>query len=87
MTAPRSGPGCVVQTHLFHDRVMSLDVVTLADGATLGPHGVVLPAAALDVDATVGPALPRPARRDRPGGLALGRQPDRPVASPPAAAA
>ncbi|MBB2923383.1 Pls/PosA family non-ribosomal peptide synthetase [Cellulomonas cellasea] len=50
------GPGCVVQTHLFHDRVMSLDTVTLRDGATLGPHGVVLPAALLDEGATVGPA-------------------------------
>lgn len=50
------GPGCVVQTHLFHDRVMSLDSVTLRDGATLGPHGVILPAAVLDDGATVGPA-------------------------------
>ncbi len=31
--------GCVVQTHLFHDRVMSIDTVTLDDGATIGPHG------------------------------------------------
>ncbi|CAM5696977.1 hypothetical protein SCANM63S_03364 [Streptomyces canarius] len=29
--------GCVVQTHLFHDRVMSLDTVELEDGSTLGP--------------------------------------------------
>ena len=29
--------GCVVQTHLFHDRVMSMDKVTLGAGATLGP--------------------------------------------------
>ncbi len=50
------GPGCVVQTHLFHDRVMSLDTVTLHDGASLGPHGVVLPAAALGAGASVGPA-------------------------------
>ncbi|TIH30117.1 Pls/PosA family non-ribosomal peptide synthetase [Subtercola vilae] len=48
--------GCVVQTHLFHDRVMSLDGVELADGATLGPHGVILPAASIGADATVGPA-------------------------------
>nr|WP_229715245.1 Pls/PosA family non-ribosomal peptide synthetase [Subtercola lobariae] len=48
--------GCVVQTHLFHDRVMSLDGVTLDDGATLGPHGVILPAAAIGSNATVGPA-------------------------------
>lgn len=50
------GPGCVVQTHLFHDRVMSLDTVTLEDGATLGSHGVVLPAATIGAGATVGPS-------------------------------
>ena len=48
--------GCVVQTHLFHDRVMSLDTVEIADGATLGPHSVILPAARIGADATVGPA-------------------------------
>ena len=48
--------GCVVQTHLFHDRVMSTDTVTLEPGATLGPHSVVLPAATIAADATVGPA-------------------------------
>lgn len=50
------GPGCVVQTHLFQDRVMSLDEVNVAEGATLGPHSVALPASALAKDATVGPA-------------------------------
>ncbi|WP_445451967.1 Pls/PosA family non-ribosomal peptide synthetase [Herbiconiux liukaitaii] len=48
--------GCVVQTHLFHDRVMSLDTVTLDDGATLGPHSVILPAARIAAQGTVGPA-------------------------------
>jgi non-ribosomal peptide synthetase-like protein len=48
--------GCVVQTHLFHDRVMSLDTVVIASGATLGPHSVILPAARIDDGATVGPA-------------------------------
>jgi non-ribosomal peptide synthetase-like protein len=48
--------GCVVQTHLFHDRIMQLDSVRLADGATLGPHGVILPAASIEGGATVGPA-------------------------------
>ncbi|ATG54030.1 amino acid adenylation protein [Brachybacterium ginsengisoli] len=47
--------GCVVQTHLFHDRVLSMDAVTLAEGATLGPGGVILPAATIDRHATVGP--------------------------------
>ena len=50
------GRGCVVQTHLFHDRVMSLDTVTLGAGATLGPNGVVLPAARVGTATTVGPA-------------------------------
>ncbi|NUR90674.1 MAG: amino acid adenylation protein, partial [Nonomuraea sp.] len=48
--------GCVLQTHLFHDRVMSIDTVELAEGATLGPHGVVLPAASVGRHTTVGPA-------------------------------
>ncbi|MGK2879315.1 MAG: Pls/PosA family non-ribosomal peptide synthetase [Mycobacterium sp.] len=48
--------GCVVQTHLFHDRIMQLDTVVLADGATLGPHCVALPAARLGEASTVGPA-------------------------------
>ncbi|WP_258806105.1 Pls/PosA family non-ribosomal peptide synthetase [Pseudarthrobacter sp. NS4] len=48
--------GCVVQTHLFHDRVMSMDTVTLEDGATMGPHGVILPQASVGAGGTVGPA-------------------------------
>ncbi|WP_445167356.1 Pls/PosA family non-ribosomal peptide synthetase [Mycolicibacterium sp. Dal123E01] len=48
--------GCVVQTHLFHDRIMRMDSVVLDDGATLGPHCVALPAAKLGAGATVGPA-------------------------------
>jgi non-ribosomal peptide synthetase-like protein len=50
------GRGCVVQTHLFHDRIMSMDTVTLDAGAALGPHSVVLPAAVVGSHATVGPA-------------------------------
>ena len=48
--------GCVVQTHLFHDRIMSMDTVELEAGATLGPHSVILPAATIGAHATVGPA-------------------------------
>ncbi|WP_198410800.1 Pls/PosA family non-ribosomal peptide synthetase [Microbacterium halophytorum] len=48
--------GCVVQTHLFHDRIMSMDTVELGPGATLGPHSVILPAASIGDHATVGPA-------------------------------
>ena len=47
--------GCVVQTHLFHDRIMRLDTVVLEDGSTLGPHCVALPAARLGAGAVVGP--------------------------------
>jgi non-ribosomal peptide synthetase-like protein len=47
--------GCVVQTHLFHDRVLSMDTVTLKAGATLGPNSVILPAATIGRHATVGP--------------------------------
>ncbi|WP_193046657.1 Pls/PosA family non-ribosomal peptide synthetase [Mycolicibacterium baixiangningiae] len=47
--------GCVVQTHLFHDRIMRMDTVVLDDGATLGPHCVALPAARIGAGATVGP--------------------------------
>ena len=47
--------GCVVQTHLFQDRVLSMDTVTLGAGATMGPGGIILPAASIDRHATVGP--------------------------------
>ncbi|MCX6395739.1 MAG: amino acid adenylation domain-containing protein [Propionibacteriales bacterium] len=47
--------GCVVQTHLFHDRVLSMDRVVLRAGATLGPNSVILPAATIGRHATVGP--------------------------------
>jgi len=48
--------GCVVQTHLFHDRIMSMDAVELQAGAALGPHSVILPGAVIGAHATVGPA-------------------------------
>ncbi|GAA1027062.1 MULTISPECIES: Pls/PosA family non-ribosomal peptide synthetase [Amycolatopsis] len=47
--------GCVVQTHLFHDRIMTMSRVTLEEGATLGPHGIVLPGASIGARTTVGP--------------------------------
>ncbi|NOV96084.1 Pls/PosA family non-ribosomal peptide synthetase [Isoptericola halotolerans] len=50
------GRGTVLQTHLFHDRVMSLDTVELLPGATVGPHSVVLPATRLGRTAVAGPA-------------------------------
>jgi non-ribosomal peptide synthetase-like protein len=48
--------GCVVQTQLFHDRVMQLDTVVVDAGGTLGPHSVILPAASIGAHATVGPS-------------------------------
>jgi non-ribosomal peptide synthetase-like protein len=48
--------GCVLQTHLFHDRIMSIDTVVLERGATLGSNGVVLPAATIGAGGTVGPS-------------------------------
>lgn len=48
--------GCVLQTHLFHDRVMSMDTVDVGAGGSIGPHGVVLPAAQVAAGARVGPA-------------------------------
>ncbi|WP_233159697.1 Pls/PosA family non-ribosomal peptide synthetase [Pseudonocardia sp. MH-G8] len=47
--------GCVVQTHLFHDRIMSMDEVRIDAGATLGPNGIILPGAGIGVGTTVGP--------------------------------
>jgi non-ribosomal peptide synthetase-like protein len=47
--------GCVVQTHLFHDRVLSMDEVVLRAGATLGPNSVILPAASIGRHTTIGP--------------------------------
>lgn len=47
--------GCVVQTHLFHDRILSLDTVSLDAGATLGPNSVALPASVVGSHATIGP--------------------------------
>ncbi|MGZ7497441.1 Pls/PosA family non-ribosomal peptide synthetase [Corynebacterium sp. ZY180755] len=49
------GPGTVVQTHLFQDRVMSLDSVVIKDGSTLAAHSVALPAAVLGVGSSVAP--------------------------------
>jgi acetyltransferase-like isoleucine patch superfamily enzyme len=46
----------VVQTHLFHDRIMRMDTVVLEAGATLGTHCVALPAARIGGGATIGPA-------------------------------
>ncbi|MGW7005236.1 Pls/PosA family non-ribosomal peptide synthetase [Streptomyces sp. NPDC054933] len=48
--------GCVLQTHLFHDRLMRVDAVHLRPGATLGPHSIALPGAVIGDGAAVGPS-------------------------------
>ncbi|MFE4632049.1 Pls/PosA family non-ribosomal peptide synthetase [Streptomyces sp. NPDC056773] len=48
--------GCVLQTHLFHDRILRTDTVVLREGATLGPGGIVLPGSAVGARSTLGPA-------------------------------
>ncbi|MGW2693557.1 Pls/PosA family non-ribosomal peptide synthetase [Streptomyces sp. NPDC001296] len=46
--------GCVLQTHLFHDRIMRMDTVDLAAGASLGPHSIALPGTAVGAGASIG---------------------------------
>jgi non-ribosomal peptide synthetase-like protein len=46
--------GCVLQTHLFHDRVMRLEPVVLGRESVLGPHSIVLPGSAVGETASVG---------------------------------
>ncbi|MFD8566945.1 Pls/PosA family non-ribosomal peptide synthetase [Streptomyces sp. NPDC059639] len=48
--------GCVLQTHLFHDRILRTDTVVLRAGATLGPGGIVLPGSEIGARTTLGPA-------------------------------
>ncbi|MFI5980278.1 Pls/PosA family non-ribosomal peptide synthetase [Streptomyces sp. NPDC051555] len=48
--------GCVLQTHLFHDRILRTDTVVLHEGATLGPGGIVLPGSMIGAHSTLGPA-------------------------------
>ncbi|PBC64926.1 amino acid adenylation protein [Streptomyces sp. Tue6028] len=48
--------GCVLQTHLFHDRILRTDTVVLREGATLGPGGIVLPGSTIGARSTLGPA-------------------------------
>ncbi|WP_223286607.1 hypothetical protein [Kocuria atrinae] len=47
--------GTVLQTHLFHDRIMRLEPVTMRRGSTLGPNSFVLPGATIEENSTVGP--------------------------------
>ncbi|MCE7003641.1 amino acid adenylation domain-containing protein [Kibdelosporangium philippinense] len=46
--------GCVVQTHLFQDRILRLGQVRLDSGTTLGPHTVALLDTRLGKDCSIG---------------------------------
>ncbi len=48
--------GVVVQTHLFHDRLMRLGSIQLDEGATVGPHSIVLLDSTLGEGAVAGPS-------------------------------
>ena len=48
--------GVVVQTHLFHDRLMRMDGIRVGAGATVGPHSIVLLGANVADGAVVGPS-------------------------------
>ncbi len=71
--------GCVVQTHLFHDRIMRMDTVVLEEGSTLGPHCVALPAARLGAGRHRRPGLAGDARRRGSAVDPLAGQSDRAV--------
>ncbi|OAA41265.1 non-ribosomal peptide synthetase [Metarhizium rileyi] len=47
--------GSVLQTHLFHDRLMRLDKVHLEAGATLGPYAISLPGTTIGSGTTIAP--------------------------------
>lgn len=46
--------GTVLQTHLFHDRIMRLDGVHFEEGSSLGLNSIVLPGSSLGAHASVG---------------------------------
>lgn len=46
---------CGPQTHLFEDRVMKIDHISIGAGATLGPRSIVLYGATVENGATLGP--------------------------------
>ncbi|TCK61260.1 Pls/PosA family non-ribosomal peptide synthetase [Curtobacterium sp. PhB136] len=75
--------GTVVQTHLFHDRVMQLDEVRLDAGGTLGPHSVILPAAGIGPGATIAPASLVMRGEQVPGGTSWAGNPIAPWESAP----
>ena len=72
--------GCVVQTHLFHDRIMSMDEVRSTRARRSGPHGIVLPGREHRRGHDRRARLAGDARRRRARGDPLAGQPDHGVA-------
>ncbi|MEW1657324.1 epsilon-poly-L-lysine synthase Pls [Streptomyces sp. NPDC093707] len=79
--------GCVLQTHLFHDRIMRLDTVRLAEGSSVGPHGIVLPGTDVGARASIAPSSlvmrgeSVPAHTRWAGNPIAGERPARPAAA------
>jgi non-ribosomal peptide synthetase-like protein len=48
--------GCVLQTHLFHDRLMRISSVDMGSGSSLGPRSILLPGTSIGAGADIGPA-------------------------------
>ena len=46
--------GCVLQTHLFHDRLMRIDGVHLCAGSSLGPKTIALPGTSVGAGTSIG---------------------------------
>lgn len=49
------GHACTAQTHLFEDRIMKMDRLTIGAGCTVGAHAVALYRTELGAGATLGP--------------------------------
>ncbi|MGQ1797879.1 Pls/PosA family non-ribosomal peptide synthetase [Kocuria oceani] len=74
--------GTVLQTHLFHDRIMRLQPVSMEAGSTLGPNSFVLPGSTVEAGATVGPGSLVMAQETVPAGSTWGGNPIRPLHVP-----
>jgi non-ribosomal peptide synthetase-like protein len=47
--------GCVLQTHLFHDRLMRISPVHMGAGSSLGPKSIALPGTSIGAGTSIGP--------------------------------
>jgi non-ribosomal peptide synthetase-like protein len=79
--------GTVLQTHLFHDRVMTMQPVRLEAGATLGPNSFMLPGSTLGECTTIRPGSLVLREDTVPGHSDWSGNPIRVVQDSPAAAA